>query len=119
MGKGWLPTGWYSLWGHWNGYNGSKIKGRVWYVQNKQCSNGTWRTELLIHTEETQSNGQNCTSAYDDPFCWERPEDHYSQGCIKLNHPTNIKNAHVRYHNYGGSPNHGELSDANELYVYD
>jgi hypothetical protein len=119
VGKGWLPTGWYTLKGHWNGYEGSKIKGRVWWVQDKQCSNGTWRTELFIHTEENSNNGQTCTSAYDDPFCWERVEDHYSQGCIKLSYPTHISSAHSRYHDYGGKSAHGDFADdANELYVY-
>jgi hypothetical protein len=36
VSHGWLPTGWYDLWGHWDNYNG-KIAGRVFYLQNKPC----------------------------------------------------------------------------------
>ena len=55
IGHGWLPTGYYDLWGHWDNYGG-KIAGRVFYVQNKPCWNGTWRTELFVHSEETGCN---------------------------------------------------------------
>jgi len=34
IGHGWLPTGYYDLWGHWDNYNGA-IAGRVFYLQNK------------------------------------------------------------------------------------
>ena len=90
-GEGWLPSGWYSQWGHWNDYNGSAVKGRVWWLQDKYCSDGvTKRTELFIHSEETASNGcRTGTSAYDDPFCWERL-DYYSLGCIKIARPSPV-----------------------------
>jgi hypothetical protein len=126
-GKGWLPAGWYALWGHWNGYPGSVVRGRVWWVQDKYCANGiTLRTELFIHTEETAQRGQYCTSAYDDPFCWERAADYYSLGCIKVARPSpvasfpdDVGSAHSYYHSYGGSSAHGDLpNDANELYVF-
>ena len=124
--EGWLPAGWYSQWGHWNKYNGSTVKGRVWWLQDKYCSDGvTKRTELFIHSEETASNGQNCTSAYDDPFCWERAADYYSLGCIKLarpspvaSFPNNLGAAHKYYHSYGGSSAHGAFTDTFELYVF-
>jgi hypothetical protein len=124
-GEGWLPAGWYSQWGHWNEYNGSAVKGRVWWLQDKYCSDGvTKRTELFIHSEETASNGQNCTSAYDDPFCWERASDYYSLGCIKLARPSPVASfpndlgvAHSYYHSYGGSSAHGAFTDTFELYV--
>ena len=58
VGRGWLPAGWYSQWGHWNNYDGSAIRGRVWWLQDKYCSDGiTRRTELFIHSEETADNG--------------------------------------------------------------
>jgi hypothetical protein len=125
--EGWLPAGWYSQWGHWNQYDGSAVRGRVWWLQDKYCRDGvTRRTELFIHSEETVSNGQNCTSAYDDPFCWERAADYYSLGCIKLARPSpvadfsnDLGNAHATYHNYGGSSGHGASTDAYELYVFD
>jgi hypothetical protein len=125
-GEGWLPAGWYSQWGHWNGYDGSAVKGRVWWLQDKYCADGvTKRTELFVHSEETAANGQRCTSSYDDPFCWERGSDYYSLGCIKLARPSPVASfpndlgvAHSYYHSYGGSSNHGAATDAHELYVY-
>jgi hypothetical protein len=125
--EGWLPGGWYAQWGHWNNYDGSAIKGRVWWVQDKYCSDGvTKRTELFIHSEETAANGQRCTSTWDDPFCWEREADYYSLGCIKLARPSpvaafpnHLRSAHRSYHDYGGSGSHGDLpNDPYELYVY-
>jgi hypothetical protein len=124
--EGWLPAGWYSQWGHWNDYEGSAIKGRVWWVQDKYCADGvTKRVELFIHSEETASNGQQCTSAYDDRFCWERVADYYSLGCIKLarpspvaNFPNDLGSAHRTYHDHGGSNKHGSFTDTNELYVH-
>jgi hypothetical protein len=124
-GEGWLPAGWYSQWGHWNEYDGSAIKGRVWWLQDKYCADGvTKRTELFIHSEETHSNGQRCTSTWDDPFCWERVSDYYSLGCIKLarpspvaNFPNDLGTAHSYYHDYGGG-GHGQSTDQNELYVF-
>lgn len=124
---GWLPAGWYSLLGHWNHYDATRVKGRVWWVQDKYCYDGvTKRVELLIHSEETAGNGQACTSSYDDPFCWERTADYYSLGCIKLARPSPVANfdndlgsAHNHYHNYGGSSEHGDTrDDAHELYVF-
>jgi hypothetical protein len=125
--EGWLPAGWYSQWGHWNQYDGSAIRGRVWWLQDKYCRDGvTKRTELFIHSEETSSNGQYCTSSYDDPFCWERSADYYSLGCIKLarpspvaDFPNDLGNAHSVYHDYGGSSVHGASTDSYELYVFD
>jgi hypothetical protein len=76
--------------------------------------------------KETASNGQNCTSTYDDPFCWERAADYYSLGCIKLarpspvaDFPNDLGSAHGYYHDYGGASAHGDLrDDPNELYVF-
>jgi hypothetical protein len=103
-------------------------QGRVWWLQDKTCRDGiTRRTELFIHSEETASNGQSCSSAYDDPFCWERESDYYSLGCIKLARPSPVASfpndlgaAHATYHDYGGRDAHGAFNspDSNELYVY-
>jgi hypothetical protein len=124
--EGWLPAGWYSQWGHWNQYDGSAINGRVWWLQDKYCWDGvTKRTELFIHSEETATNGQYCTSAWDDPTCWERESDYYSLGCIKLARPSpvakfpnDLGSAHSVYHSYGGSSGHGAFTDSYELYVF-
>jgi hypothetical protein len=128
IGRGWLPAGWYAQKGHWNHYDGSKIKGRVWWVQDKTCKDGSARrTELFIHSEETASNGQSCTSTYDDAFCWERESDYYSNGCIKLarpspvaSFPNDLGSAHTTYHDFGGKGGHRayDTADVNELYVY-
>ncbi|HEY7002929.1 MAG TPA: hypothetical protein VH281_01505 [Gaiellaceae bacterium] len=128
VGDGWLPAGWYSLKGHWTNYGQDKIRGRVWWVQDKVCEDGvTRRTELFVHSEETASRGQSCSSTYDDPFCWERESDYYSNGCIKLarpspvaDFPNDLGSAHQTYHDYGGSSTHGafDKSDKNELYVF-
>lgn len=128
VGRGWLPAGWYAQNGHWNNYDGSKIRGRVWWMQDKTCRDGvTRRTELFIHSEETAANGQACSSTYDDPFCWEREADYYSLGCIKLarpspvaSFPNDLGSAHSVYHDYGGSSVHGQVTprDTNELYVF-
>jgi hypothetical protein len=128
IGRGWLPSGWYAQKGHWDHYDGSKVRGRVWWIQDKTCRDGsTRRTELFIHSEETSANGQSCSSAYDDPFCWERESDYYSNGCIKLARPSPVASfpndlgaAHTTFHDYGGKAAHGayDTADANELYVH-
>ena len=86
VAHGWLPTGHYDLWGQYDHFDGSAIKGRVFRIQDKQCWNGTWRTALFVHSEETADNTQYCPTSYDDPFCWEGDSDYYSNGCIKLAH---------------------------------
>ena len=120
-GRGWLPAGWYDLKGHWDNYDGSKIKGRAWLLQNKQCWNGTWRTELFIHSEETASNGQSCPTAGDDPFCWEGDSDYASAGCIKVSragNPSNLALVHTNWHQRSGDQRHGSFTIARWLYVH-
>jgi hypothetical protein len=118
ISHGWLPNGWYDLWGHWNNYDGSAIKGRVFYLQNKQCWNGTWRTELFVHSEETAGNGQYCPSPYDDPFCWEGDSDYYSNGCIKVSHWNDIGGVHQAWHDKSGDYRHGSFGISNWIYVH-
>ena len=43
VGKGWLPGGWYDLWGMWDNYNGGKIFGRVFRLSDHSCREGTRR----------------------------------------------------------------------------
>jgi hypothetical protein len=122
VGAGWLPAGWYDLWGHWDHYEGSKIKGRVFYLQDKRCWNGTLRSELFIHSEETADQGQYCPSSYDDPFCWEGDFDYASSGCIKVAHaqpyPSDIALAHQFWHEKSGDYRHGSFWMNDFLYVY-
>jgi hypothetical protein len=119
---GWLPRGWYTLLGHYDHYDGSKIKGRVWRWEDKRCNGGTGvlRTELFTHSEETAANGQYCPNPYDDPFCWEGDHDYYSNGCIKLAHaqpyPSDVAQAHTLWDGYDG--HHGDLWLGRRLYVY-
>jgi hypothetical protein len=82
-----LPDGTYSgtsTW-HQDGYNGSAIYGRVWRLQNKACWNGTVRTALFIHTEETPSRTQGTIESQR----WDGDNDYYSAGCIKISRPEN------------------------------
>jgi hypothetical protein len=90
-GKGWLPNGVYDVPFMSDGYSGSVIAGRVWRLQDKKCSDGTVRTELFVHSEETSGNGQSCTSGNsDDQWCWdgtpngEATNDYKSLACIKV-----------------------------------
>lgn len=82
---GWLPDGRYRPRLHAN-YWGSLIKGRAVYLGNKQCANGTLRTDLFIHTEQGDRNRQ-CPDRKGDQVCrWEAPRinDFRSHGCVKL-----------------------------------
>ena len=120
VGKGWLPGGWYDMWGHWNNYNGGQIFGRVWRLSDHTCRNGsTRRTELFIHTEETSNDGQNCNS---EPQCWDGANDYYSAGCIKvswprLGFPNTIGLIHQSFHDNGGSLSHGSYTLQYFVYV--
>lgn len=90
--NGWLPNGWYTV-KYIHNYNGTKIWGNVFALNNKVCSKGTvTRTELFIHSEETQSGGQYCPTSGDDPQCWEGNGDYHSSACIKLT-PADVKSA--------------------------
>ncbi len=117
IGHGWLPLGWYDVWGHWDHYD-STIKGIVWYLQNKACGDGTLRTQLFIHTKELANWGNSCPS-----YCFDSVYDYYSNGCIKLSHsgfgfPDNIQDAHWWWHNRGGPSFHGAYTAYDALYVH-
>lgn len=121
IGHGWLPVGTYDLWGHWDNYNGV-IAGRVFYLQNKPCWNGTWRTELFVHSEETAAQGQYCPTAGDDPYCWEGPSDYYSNGCIKVSRagfPSDLRLVHDGWHARSGDHRHGYFTIDDWLTVRD
>jgi hypothetical protein len=121
IGHGWLPTGWYDLHGHWDNFDGAAIKGRVFLLQDKQCWNGTWRTQLFVQSEETASQGQYCPTPYDNPFCWEGDWDYYSAGSIKLSragNPSDLAVAHSGWHGKSGDYRHGYFTIGGWLYVY-
>lgn len=123
---GWLPDGWYDLKStyHQNGYGGTYVKGRVWRLADKACQgNGTLRAELFIHTEETATRTQTCSSDADDPWCWDSTaapgggtgtNDYYSGGCIKVRRQSpegtwadHMSDVHSDWHNLGGGSGHG------------
>lgn len=82
---GWLPDGHYRPRLYAN-YWGSLIKGRAIGLGAKQCADGTWRTDLFIHTEQGDRNRQ-CPDRKGDQVCrWEYPrfDDYRSWGCVKL-----------------------------------
>jgi hypothetical protein len=120
QGAGWLPSGYYNIVSHYDHYDGTKVKGRVWQLSDKACWNGTPRSELFIHSEETADNGQYCTAIYDDPFCWEGDFDYKSAGCIKVAHaapyPSDIARADSAWHNWGGGS--GYLNLYHRVFVY-
>ena len=123
ISHGWLPSGHYDLWGQYDHYDGSAVKGRVFRIQDKQCWNGTWRTQLLVHSEETADNTQYCPTSGDDPFCWEGDSDYYSNGCIKLAHaqpyPSDIALVHDGWHQKSADYRHGAFTITDWLYVHD
>jgi hypothetical protein len=120
---GWLPRGYYNLWGHFDHYTGSLIQGRVWRLQDKKCNGGTGtlRTELFIHSEETYTNQQACQSPYIERFCWDNDNDYYSVGCIKIsrnssNPPADLGRLHTNWDQWSGL--HGYFNLSQRLYVY-
>jgi hypothetical protein len=117
VGHGWLPLGWYDVWGHWDHYD-STIKGIATYLQNKACGDGTLRTQLFIHSKELANWANSCPS-----YCFDDVYDYYSNGCIKLSHsgygfPDNIQDAHWWWHNRDGYPFEGSGTAPSALYVY-
>lgn len=83
--EGHLPNGRYKILGWYNNYDGSVINGRAVRLEDKQCVNGTWRTELFIHSEQTVNNEQGGTEG----SRWDGENDYKSEGCVKM-HPTDI-----------------------------
>jgi hypothetical protein len=115
-GRGWIPTGNYDLWGHWDHYD-STIKGRVFYLSNHTCQYGQLRTELFIHTEETASTGQSCPTSGDDPYCWEGDFDYQSNGCIKVKQPNKDMYEFHQWFHQKVTGSHGSFNINNGLWV--
>jgi hypothetical protein len=103
----WIPLGYYAVYWHDDNYAGSSVQGRVWRLSDYQCSNGVWRTELFVHSEETSGQGQSCGPAGTDyRFCWEGDHDYYSYGCIKVARqpvPSDLRQVDSFVHAYGMS----------------
>ena len=120
QGAGWLPGGYYNVVAHYDHYDGTKVKGRVWQLNDKVCHDGTPRSELFIHSEETADNGQYCTDYWDDRFCWEGDFDYRSAGCIKLSraapYPSDLGQAHSDWDGWSGA--HGYINLYHRVYVY-
>jgi hypothetical protein len=95
-----LPFNDYYPINHYDNYAGSAIRGRAWHLPNSWCmwwepnGGGVLRTELFIHTEETTSQGQSCSS---EPWCWNGQNDYYSAGCIKVD-PKDISSVDQIWH---------------------
>lgn len=129
VNQGRLPDGWYdSPYGMINEYAGTSVRGRVWTLQDHVCYNGTYRTELFIHTEEGINNGQDCSSAADDPKCWDRTaacstcsvatNDYFSEACIKVRRDSpegswagDMGNVHSAYHDHITGAHNAPYSD--------
>jgi hypothetical protein len=79
--EGHLPNGRYRILGWHRNYDGSVINGRAVHLEDKQCTNGTWRTELFVHSEQTVNNTQGNTEG----SRWDGDEDYKSEGCVKMN----------------------------------
>jgi hypothetical protein len=99
---GWLPDGNYNSGG---GDPGTRfdfyrktggqvvVRGWVWYLGDRRCHNGTWRTELFIH-----SNGIEGTT-WDGSYA--------AQGCIKI---SQIDRGHLaNRHNTSSNKSNGTL----------
>jgi hypothetical protein len=99
---GWLPNGWYNGVAHYRNFDGGLIFGTVWQLNDKQCSDGTPRTALFIHSEMTPAGGQACSrSNYREDQCWDGISDYKSEGCIKLK-PADVKEAASLARRLGG-----------------
>ena len=98
--RGWLPNGTYRL-RQSNNYRGNVIRGRVFRLDDKACSNGRVRHNLFLHSEQTAGNGQCRDRRGDQPCRWEFPRvnDYKSLGCIKMS-PRDIAQLTALFHRH-------------------
>lgn len=82
---GWLPRGVYDVQAHEVGLEGT-IGGFAWSLSEQQCYDGTFRTQLLIHSEMSGDGGQD-ESWEPHVWTWSDPDDYASYGCIKISYP--------------------------------
>lgn len=84
---------------HTEANGGTAVKGTAWLIRNTlyggtsttapslaNCDSDSAyeRSDLLIHSEMTDSHTQTCASPYDERWCWDGLSDYFSNGCIKL-----------------------------------
>lgn len=118
-GAGPAPVGIYDMNSapyHSDGYNGNLIYGRVWRFEDKACPNGTGRTEIFIHSEETPSATQGSVESQR----WDGVNDYKSHACWKVARADNggddaVSRLDSWWHKQGGTTNHAYSS---EHYVY-
>jgi hypothetical protein len=81
---GWLPRGAYDIRAHEIALEG-EIAGFAWELSERQCYDGTFRTDLLIHSEMSADGGQDDTW---ESHVWTEadPADYTSFGCIKVSY---------------------------------
>ena len=102
---GWIPDTYapspdnlYSV-THTEANGGNDVKGTAWLIRNRlyggskttapsrancDLDSAYERTDLLIHSEMTDSHTQTCGSPYEEKWCWDGTSDYYSLGCIKV-----------------------------------
>jgi hypothetical protein len=83
--EGHLPNGRYQILDWHENYDGEVIHGRAIHLEDKQCTDGTWRRELFVHSEQTVNNEQGDTEG----TRWDGEEDYKSEACVKM-HPTDL-----------------------------
>ena len=81
---GWIPRGAYDVSAHDTALEGD-IAGFAWELTEHQCYDGTFRTDLLVHSEMSSDGGQDDTW---EPNVWtdDEPDDYSSFGCIKVSY---------------------------------
>jgi hypothetical protein len=81
---GWLPRGAYDVRAHEIALDGD-IAGIAWELSERQCYDGTFRTDLLIHSEMSADGGQDGSW---ESHVWTDadPTDYTSFGCIKVSY---------------------------------
>lgn len=82
---GWMPRGVYDVQAHETALEGT-IAGYAWQLSDQQCYDGTFRTNLLVHTEMAPGGGQD-ESWEPNAWTFDDPNDYASFGCIKVSYP--------------------------------
>ncbi|MCT9089654.1 hypothetical protein N4G70_12305 [Streptomyces sp. ASQP_92] len=90
--QGWLPNGEYGIRAFYSNHNGGAhgVNGVSWLLSDHKCHNGTWRTDLFIHSEMRPNGTQGPSTGGDSPYRWDGNGDYKSNGCIKLK-PADIR----------------------------
>jgi hypothetical protein len=81
---GWIPAGAYDVLAHYTDLDGA-IAGYAWQLSDHQCYDGTFRTDLLIHSEMAADGTQDASWEPNVWTAWD-PVDYASFGCIKLSY---------------------------------